>query len=303
VTPFILWFNLLSFAVLFVGFGFELLGWARQRERWRALYAWYIAFYAGWILVQTFAWFAVSYLPRPPAWLPAAVNFLWVAASVGMMLVVPHYVAIVGGFTLPRPAAALLYLPAAALLAALVLLLRNPSSAGFEAVSLVFNGAIGALMVLGAVRVGRRKSTVPRHEVLPFLLLSVLLYALLLSLGVLLAVRPQDRVSTEIANVAAGAVCLPWGVLLVVSGLRRAGAAARSTTGLPPRFLDDFAISPREADIVGLLVAGAANREISAKLFISPRTVEAHVYNVYRKCDCRNRVELVNLLSKYRTAP
>jgi DNA-binding CsgD family transcriptional regulator len=31
--------------------------------------------------------------------------------------------------------------------------------------------------------------------------------------------------------------------------------------------------------------------------------VEAHVYNVYRKCDCRNRVELVNLLSKYRPAP
>ena len=121
--------------------------------------------------------------------------------------------------------------------------------------------------------------------------------------AILRRIRAAHRAGTVIANVAAGAFCLPWGVLLVVSGLRRAGAAARSATGLPPRFLDDFAISPREADIIGLLVAGAANREISGKLFISPRTVEAHIYNVYRKCDCRNRVELVNRIQQYRPAP
>jgi hypothetical protein len=40
----------------FAGFGFELLGWVRQRERWRALYAWYIALYAVWLFVHTFTY-------------------------------------------------------------------------------------------------------------------------------------------------------------------------------------------------------------------------------------------------------
>ena len=33
------------------------------------------------------------------------------------------------------------------------------------------------------------------------------------------------------------------------------------------------------------------------------RTVEAHIYNIYRKCDCRNRVELMNRIQQYRPAP
>jgi DNA-binding CsgD family transcriptional regulator len=303
VTPLLLWFNFVTFAILLVGFGFELLGWVRQRERWRALYVWYIALYTIWILVQTFAYFAVSYLTQVPSWLPSAVSFIWVAASAGMMLVVPHYIVRVSGFTPGKLGTALLYLPAAATLAALMYAIRAVSQPAAVATNLCFNGLIGALMVVGAIRVWKRKSTVPRHEVLPFLVLSSLLYLFLLALSVLLAAGAASRGSELIANGAAGAFCLPWGILLVVTGLRRAGAAARDAGGLPSRFLDDFAISPREADIIGLLLRGAANREISEKLFISSRTVEAHIYNIYRKCDCRNRVELVNRLQQYRPAP
>lgn len=303
MTHFVLWLNLLAFTILFAGFGFELLGWVRQRELWRALYVWYIAIYAVWLFVQTFTYFSFSYLEQPIPGLSTVVTHLWIAVSVGLILVVPHLVVRVSGFTPGKPATALLYLPAAATLVALVWGVRTGTTTILMATNFAYNGVIGALMATGAVRVGKRKSTVPRHEMLPFLTLSSLLYAFLLSLSVLLAVRPAMSAGTAIANGAAGAFCLPWALLLVVTGLRRAGAAARVTAGLPSRFLDDFAISPREADIIGLLVAGSANKQIGEKLFISPRTVEAHVYNIYRKCDCRNRVELVNRIQQYRPAP
>ncbi len=303
VTHILLWFNLLAFTVLFAGFGFELLGWIRQRERWRALYVWCIALYEIWLLVQTFTYFSNSYLEQPIEGLATVALYLWVAASVGLILVVPHLIFQVAGFEPAKPAKALLYVPAAATLTALVFALRNPGPTIFLVVNLAFNGVICGFMVMGAVRVWKRKSTVPRHEVLPFLLLNSLLYVLLLSLAILLAVRPVTPGSAIIANGAAGVFCFCWGVLLVVTGLQRAGAAARETGRLPLKFLDDFAISRREADIIGLLVLGAANREISEKLFISPRTVEAHIYNIYRKCDCRNRVELLNRMQQYRPTP
>ncbi len=95
MTPILLWLDLLAFAVLFAGFGFELLGWVRQRERWRALYVWYIALYTIWIFVQTFAYFAVSYLEQSVEGLSIVVTYLRGAASVGMMLVIPHDIVLV----------------------------------------------------------------------------------------------------------------------------------------------------------------------------------------------------------------
>jgi DNA-binding CsgD family transcriptional regulator len=37
---------------------------------------------------------------------------------------------------------------------------------------------------------------------------------------------------------------------------------------------------------------GATNREAGAKLFLSPKTVEAHLGRIYRKLGVRSRTEL-----------
>ena len=38
---------------------------------------------------------------------------------------------------------------------------------------------------------------------------------------------------------------------------------------------------------------------IADRLFISGKTVETHLYNIYCKCGCRNRVELANTVRCY----
>ena len=42
-------------------------------------------------------------------------------------------------------------------------------------------------------------------------------------------------------------------------------------------------LSEREVEVLGLLAAGRANKEIASALFISVPTVERHVANIYAK--------------------
>lgn len=53
------------------------------------------------------------------------------------------------------------------------------------------------------------------------------------------------------------------------------------------------ALSKREKEVFPLVALGYSNKEISEKLFISTKTVEAHKANISRKLNLHNRVELV----------
>lgn len=47
-------------------------------------------------------------------------------------------------------------------------------------------------------------------------------------------------------------------------------------------------LSPRELDILALVLKGLTTQQISEQLNLSPYTVETHRKNIYRKTDCNN---------------
>jgi DNA-binding NarL/FixJ family response regulator len=55
-------------------------------------------------------------------------------------------------------------------------------------------------------------------------------------------------------------------------------------------------LSPRQGEIARLVANGATNREIGASLFLSPKTVERHISNIYAQSGIRNHAELAALL-------
>ena len=63
-----------------------------------------------------------------------------------------------------------------------------------------------------------------------------------------------------------------------------------------PYFVERFGISGRELEIVRGVLGGQSNTQIAEKLFISPRTVEKHLSNIYQKAGIRNRLQLFALL-------
>ncbi len=60
------------------------------------------------------------------------------------------------------------------------------------------------------------------------------------------------------------------------------------------------ALTPQELQIAISLSAGRTTREAASALFLSPKTIEYHLRNVYRKLDCCNREELAAALTKSR---
>jgi two-component system response regulator DesR len=57
-------------------------------------------------------------------------------------------------------------------------------------------------------------------------------------------------------------------------------------------------ITGRERDVLDLIAAGATNREIADRLFLSPHTVKEHTSTLYRKLGARNRAEAVQIAQR-----
>ncbi|MEG1255208.1 LuxR C-terminal-related transcriptional regulator [Clostridium sp.] len=58
-------------------------------------------------------------------------------------------------------------------------------------------------------------------------------------------------------------------------------------------FLLKNKLSSREIEVVKLINAGLINKEISAKLNISEKTVKTHITNILRKLKLKNRLQVV----------
>lgn len=54
----------------------------------------------------------------------------------------------------------------------------------------------------------------------------------------------------------------------------------------------DFALTPRELDVVAAIVAGYTNRDMAQKFSISEDTVKHHLTNIFDKLGVSNRLEL-----------
>jgi DNA-binding NarL/FixJ family response regulator len=52
---------------------------------------------------------------------------------------------------------------------------------------------------------------------------------------------------------------------------------------------NDYGLSPREYQILQLLVAGRTKQQIADQLFLSPHTIDGHVRNIYTKLHVNNR--------------
>jgi DNA-binding CsgD family transcriptional regulator/tetratricopeptide (TPR) repeat protein len=117
-------------------------------------------------------------------------------------------------------------------------------------------------------------------------------YARLREAEALFAVGAREPAKEALRDAAASASALgarPMRAL--VDDLAR---RARVSPELPHRRRPDRdEPTPRELDVLALLAEGFTNREIAARLFLSPKTVGIHVSRLHRKLDAHTRGEAV----------
>lgn len=56
-------------------------------------------------------------------------------------------------------------------------------------------------------------------------------------------------------------------------------------------------LTPAEMQVAVLVAEGLTNAEVATRLFVTPKTVEFHLSNIYRKFGLRSRAELANRVS------
>jgi two-component system, NarL family, nitrate/nitrite response regulator NarL len=105
--------------------------------------------------------------------------------------------------------------------------------------------------------------------------------------GVILKESTTQRLFDSIRCVMAGQY---WIGRESVSDLVRAFRSVSSSEGVSRS--RDFGLTPRELEIVTLVVAGYSNPEIAQRCSISEQTVKHHMSNVFDKLGVSNRLEL-----------
>ncbi|HEX5713359.1 MAG TPA: response regulator transcription factor [Solirubrobacterales bacterium] len=87
---------------------------------------------------------------------------------------------------------------------------------------------------------------------------------------------------------ASGFISKDWPAVEVVRAVRM--IARGSEVFAEPGALDS-PLSEREQEVLALVATGSTNKEIAARLHLSPHTVKEHTSSIYRKLGVRNRAE------------
>jgi DNA-binding NarL/FixJ family response regulator len=116
-------------------------------------------------------------------------------------------------------------------------------------------------------------------------------------------VPPAADVLAAVRAGAAGYLLAPGDPETLADAVRRTAAGeAVFSPGLAEVVLEEHGrpadpaearLTPREADVLRLVVDGLTARQVATRLVLSPRTVEHHIQRILRRLDLPNRAALV----------
>jgi len=224
-------------------------------------------------------WLAAARVARVAAWVGICVLLLHWSRSGHLRRASFGLLGLYGAMCLLTAAAWSLLLPAtfgvSALLVVLTVVLLDGRAAACACAALIGGlAAIDALQLAGALDVYDEWLADPRTGYDSVIVLAVLT----LLAGLALALRRE--------------LTTPIGRLVPTTGSD--GPRPRQRT---------LALTVREVEVTQLVAEGLANAEIAERLFISDRTVHAHVTNALKKTSCANRTELGVLAVREGLAP
>jgi DNA-binding CsgD family transcriptional regulator len=121
------------------------------------------------------------------------------------------------------------------------------------------------------------------------------------ALAELRADRPGPVSYDEAARLFRRCRALPWLRQVEAAVAARAAAAEPAPVRLAAAPDCLAGLASMERQVASLVMEGATNREIAARLFVSVKTVEATLTRVYRKLGIRSRVDIVRLAAGRKT--
>jgi DNA-binding NarL/FixJ family response regulator len=108
-----------------------------------------------------------------------------------------------------------------------------------------------------------------------------------------LLMASDGRVSSRAARAAGAYGFVPkhWPAQDIANAARMVGLGM--TVFAPDAEAEQALLSERERQVLEMVAAGATNREIADRLFLSPHTIKDHTSTLYRKIGARNRAQAI----------
>jgi DNA-binding CsgD family transcriptional regulator len=224
-----------------------------------------------------------------------AVRLLMLCGLSALLFLVPVFFFFVLGIPLNRWRFGFAAAAAAFLGAGVFLLLRSAASPldspAAAALDIISFAAPNAMSVACAITTFARISAV--RDV--FLKSTFLLINIVLLLYVPVAALEKFLLKTSFAFAIHVAI---FTLLFIVPTLMRSRSIRMfDEDKRSDQFASRYRMTTREKEVALLLKEGLSSGEIAARLFISYKTVETHIYSIYRKAGIRNRVQLLNRIA------
>ena len=141
-----------------------------------------------------------------------------------------------------------------------------------------------------------------KRATIPFFFLSALFFLVfLLDFSVLHFVSFGNQYFPD-GLITIPVYCLLWSGYEICRSLKTAyKVEGGEDSPVTEDFIKKHSITGREREIIESLLKGLSSDTIADNLFISHRTVDVHIYNIYKKCGVKNRIELINELQTHQS--
>ena len=294
----VLWINIVGFALMVASTGVFFLVYNRNRHRWLLCYLLYAGAFTLWLLASTYVYFQDVFLDEPISQLETVTSYLQAVFSVVILVFGSLFFLGLADGPLHRRRGAVTAAVAAVVVAMMVVAIGFGRTEFLSYVRLLFSAYLAFAAWYASARVTATRHR-PQVRLSGFLVFSGVAYTCLTAASIALLIVPAGLADIPIDAIATGAFLGCWSVLSIFIGMRWVAGKSSGGGSIPSSFYDDFDLSPREREIAEALAEGLTSREIGDKLFISVRTVETHVFSIYRKCGVSSRVEFVNKIADY----
>lgn len=167
----------------------------------------------------------------------------------------------------------------------------------------VLNSIIVGALVVGGILAYRRDRTKKALNPPLFWLLSVsglLHFSGGVEQFVVLFSGPKPYTYRNLSYELFGLLCAGAGVYYLLHMLGRQLPESPSDEALLESFIRHYRLTPREAELLPLLLAGEDNAAIGEKICVSKNTVKSHTHNIYQKLSIERRGQISNRLTEFR---
>ena len=275
------------------------LSWAKKPYPWIKVCLWYLAFLALYQFIFTFTYFLRLYIEDIPGELLLGLQVFQACMSAAAIYLMPLTIFHYCKKTITGKHYLIFAIPAAALLISLPLILVFKISLIPGILNPVFYLYIGGFSLFAYFRGGKLNLPGDAEVMRYFFLINTLFNAFFFIDLLFLELRLPQFIPGTVLIVPL--YILSWALLFIFwfspFGPRKKKAEENQVS---EDFIKNYGISRRERDVLLKLAEGQSSRQISEELYVSVRTVDTHIYNIFRKCGVKSRLELLALLSRFK---